>query len=86
MNLNPIIKYINKSSKDTKPKLELMYKTIKDIAPKTDELIAYGMPTFKLNGKNLVHFGGFKKHVGFFPTPKGIVKFKKEENHLKKII
>jgi uncharacterized protein YdhG (YjbR/CyaY superfamily) len=53
-----------------------MYKTIKDIAPKTDELIAYGMPTFKLNGKNLVHFAYYKNHIGFYPTPSPIEKFK----------
>jgi hypothetical protein len=36
-----------------------------------------GVPTYKLNG-NLVHFGGFKSHIGFFPTPSGIKHFQKE--------
>lgn len=27
----------------------------------------YGIPTFQVHGKNLVHFGGFKQHVSFFP-------------------
>ena len=36
------------------------------------------MPTFKLNGKNLVHFAAWKNHVGFYPTPTGIEKFKEE--------
>jgi hypothetical protein len=27
---------------------------------------------------NLVHFGGFKSHIGFFPTPSGIKHFQKE--------
>ena len=40
--------------------------------------MAYGIPTFKLNGKNLVHFSAFKEHIGFYPTPSGIEKFKKE--------
>jgi uncharacterized protein YdhG (YjbR/CyaY superfamily) len=35
------------------------------------------MPTFKLNG-NLVHFAAFKSHIGFYPVPSGIEKFKKE--------
>jgi uncharacterized protein YdhG (YjbR/CyaY superfamily) len=30
-----------------------------------------------LNG-NLVHFGAFKKHIGFYPTPSGIEEFKDE--------
>lgn len=36
-------------------------------APKANEKMAYGVPTFTLNGKNLVHFGAFKKHIGFYP-------------------
>lgn len=51
--------------------------TIKKAAPNAEESINYGIPTFKLNG-NLVHFAAFKKHIGFYPTPSGIEKFKKE--------
>ena len=32
---------------------------------------------FKLHG-NLVHFAAFKNHIGFYPTPTGTNKFKKE--------
>jgi uncharacterized protein YdhG (YjbR/CyaY superfamily) len=35
------------------------------------------MPTFVLN-ENLVHFATCKNHVGFYPTPSGIEKFKDE--------
>ena len=35
------------------------------------------MPTFTLKG-NLVHFAAFKKHIGFYPVPSGIEKFKDE--------
>ena len=51
--------------------------TIKAAAPEAEEKISYQMPTFFLNG-NLVHFAAFKKHIGFYPTPTGIEKFKKE--------
>ncbi|NWF65066.1 MAG: hypothetical protein HXY38_12255, partial [Chloroflexi bacterium] len=37
-----------------------------------EEAMSYGIPTFKLNGKNLVHFSAFKEHIGFYPTPSGI--------------
>jgi uncharacterized protein YdhG (YjbR/CyaY superfamily) len=36
------------------------------------------MPTFKLNGRNLVHFAAFKSHIGFYPIPSGIEAFKEE--------
>lgn len=57
--------------------LEQMRKAIKEAAPDAEETISYGIPTFKLNG-NLVHFGGFAKHVSFFPGAEAIAKYKKE--------
>jgi uncharacterized protein YdhG (YjbR/CyaY superfamily) len=51
--------------------------TIKAAAPAAEEAISYQMPTFKLNG-NVVHFAAYKKHIGFYPVPTGIEKFKKE--------
>lgn len=50
---------------------------IRKTAPDAQEAIRYRLPTFVLNG-NLVHFGAFKKHIGFYPTPSGTERFKKE--------
>lgn len=36
------------------------------------------MPTFKLNGKNLVHFAAWKTHIVFYATPSGNTAFKRE--------
>ena len=55
-----------------------MRQTIKKAAPEAVEAISYQMPTFKLNGKNLVYFAAFKNHIGFYPIPSGIEAFKKE--------
>jgi uncharacterized protein YdhG (YjbR/CyaY superfamily) len=51
---------------------------IKKTAPKAIESISYGMPAFKTNGKPLVYFAAFKNHIGFYATPTGHSKFKKE--------
>ena len=69
--------YIANSPKDIQPILEKVRATIRKAAPKAEEIINYGIPTFTLDG-NLVHFAGFKNHIGFYPTPSGIEKFKKE--------
>ncbi len=58
--------------------LETMRRTIKKAAPTAEETIRYQMPTFKLNGKNLVHFAAFKHHIGFYPISSGITAFQKE--------
>jgi uncharacterized protein YdhG (YjbR/CyaY superfamily) len=57
--------------------LEKIRTTIRKAAPHAEETISYQMPTFTLQG-NLVHFAAFKKHIGFYPTPTGIEKFKDE--------
>lgn len=74
---NKIDKYISSYPKDVQVLLKKVRMTIKKAAPQATEAMKYGIPTFILNG-NLVHFGAFKNHIGFYPTPKGIAEFKKE--------
>lgn len=57
--------------------LQEVREVIKQAAPEAEETISYGIPTFKLQG-NLVHFGGYKSHIGFYPAPRGLEKFKEE--------
>lgn len=74
--------YISTFPKATQILLEKMRATIKKAAPDAVETIAYQIPTFVL-GKNLVHFAGYDHHIGFYPTPSGIAKFKKELSEYK---
>jgi uncharacterized protein YdhG (YjbR/CyaY superfamily) len=69
--------HIANSPKEVQAILKKIRTTIKRAAPDAEETINYGIPTFTLKG-NLVHFAGFKSHIGFYPTPSGIEKFKKE--------
>ena len=69
--------YIASYPQKTQVLLKKMRAVIYKAAPQATEAISYGVPTYKLNG-NLVHFGGFKSHIGFFPTPSGIKHFQKE--------
>lgn len=57
--------------------LHEMRRTIRNAAPDAIEKISYGIPTFFLNG-NLVHFGGFKDHVSFFPGAVGMETFREK--------
>lgn len=54
-----------------------MRQTIRQAAPKAEEVISYQMPAFKFYGM-LVYFAGFNNHIGFYPTTSAINKFKKE--------
>lgn len=70
--------YIKTFPGDIEEELLKIRRTIKTVVPKAEEAIKYGIPTFVLNSKNLVHFAGFKNHLGFYPGPKAIIAFKKE--------
>ena len=75
---NNIDNYIAAFPKDVQEILEQVRATIKNAAPKAEETISYGIPTFKLNKVYLIYFAGFKKHIGIYPAPTGIKAFKKE--------
>ncbi len=69
--------YIAGFPPDVQEILKKIRMTIRKAAPNAQETIKYRIPTFTLKG-NLVHFAAFKKHIGFYPTPTGTAKFKKE--------
>ncbi|MDZ4169535.1 MAG: DUF1801 domain-containing protein [Coriobacteriia bacterium] len=70
--------YISGFPPDTQAVLKRMRAIIQAAAPDATESISYQMPTFKLAGKNLVHFAGYAHHIGFYPIPTGIEAFKDE--------
>src|SRR3989344_9129636 len=77
-NFLTIDEYVKTFPDDIQEILTAVRDQIKKAAPSAVKAISYQMPTFKLNGKNLVHFAAFKNHIGFYSTPSGTEKFKKE--------
>jgi uncharacterized protein YdhG (YjbR/CyaY superfamily) len=75
--IETIDEYITEFPPAIKKLLVEMRETIRKAAPKAQEAIKYGIPTFAQEG-NLVHFAAFKNHIGFYPAPRGIEAFKKE--------
>ena len=76
-NFESIDEYIASFPKNVQTVLEQIRQAIKDAAPKAEEAIGYNMPAFKLNG-NLVWFGAFKNHIGFYPRESAIEEFKEK--------
>lgn len=70
--------YIASFPPETQVLLMQVYDTIKKTAPDAIESISYTMPAFKLNGKPLVYFAGYKNHIGFYVTPTGHKEFEVE--------
>ena len=76
--VNSIDEYIAEFPEQTQKALQEMRELVHATAPDANETISYAIPTFDLNGRHLVHFAGFAKHIGFYPVPSGMEAFKEE--------
>lgn len=75
-NITSIDDYIAQFPENIQEILEQLRKTVRNSAPESEETISYQMPAFRQKGI-LVYFAAFKNHIGFYPTPSGIEKFRK---------
>lgn len=73
-----IDEHIDSLPEERREALEKIRKIVHNVCPDATETIRYGIPTFQLNGKNLLHFAGYENHIGFYPSPNGMKKFEKE--------
>lgn len=71
-NFNSVEDYLKAQPADFRAVLEKLRAQIKAAAPKAEESISYGMPSYKYKGA-LVYFGAFKKHCSFFPGSSSIL-------------
>ena len=73
-----IDEYIAACPKETHERLQEIRAAIKKLAPQAKEKISYQIAAFELNGKNIIHFAGWKKHISLYPIPAGDETFEKE--------
>ncbi|HEX6070549.1 MAG TPA: DUF1801 domain-containing protein [Longimicrobiaceae bacterium] len=70
-----IDEYIAGFPTDVQDVLRQIRATIREVIPEATEKVSYGVPTFALH-RNVVHFGGFAKHVSVYPAPRGNERFR----------
>jgi uncharacterized protein YdhG (YjbR/CyaY superfamily) len=86
--------YLAALSDDKRRALQKLRKDIKTAAPKLEECISYGVPSYRLNGKFLMSYAAAAKHCAFYPgatvqrlkkelkdydTSKGTIRFPADE-------
>jgi uncharacterized protein YdhG (YjbR/CyaY superfamily) len=67
--------YIIPFPAETQKQMEQIRTIIKEAAPQAEEVISYGMPSFRLNGR-LLYFAAYRNHIGFYPMASAIEAFK----------
>lgn len=63
--------YIAKFPADVQKVLTEVRAIMQAAAPGAEEKISYGIPTFVVDGKYLIYFAGWKKHISIYPVPVG---------------
>lgn len=75
--------YIQGFPKEVQLSLNKIRGIILNAVPDAVESISYGMPAYKLKGKPLIYFAGYKNHIGLYATPSGHEAFAKELSRYK---
>ena len=63
---NSTDRYIAAQPEAVRPKLEQVREAIRRAVPDAVEVFGYGMPGYKLHGKPMLYFAGFKQHYSVF--------------------
>lgn len=71
--------YIARQPKAAQAALERVRRAIRRAVPGAEEVISYQIPTFKLNGRPVLYFAGWKEHYSLYPADaRPVAAFKKE--------
>ena len=65
--MSPVDEYLSHVEPEQRAILEGIRAKVKKAVPDAQEIISYGMPTFKLNNQPLLWFASFKDHMSLFP-------------------
>ena len=73
---NDTDEYIAGFREEVQAKLIQIRTLIRKVAPEAEECISYGIPAFKIGGRPLIYFAGYRKHVSVYPAPRDHEDFK----------
>jgi uncharacterized protein YdhG (YjbR/CyaY superfamily) len=73
MKAESVDEYLAQLSESQRTEIQRLMRITKELAPNSEIMISYGMPTFKHKGKPLVYFGAFKDHMSVFPASSRVI-------------
>ena len=77
-NFQSIDEYIAACPPEAQAYLQEIRKLIRRLVPDAKEKISYQIAAFERNGKNIIHFAGWKKYVSLYPVPAGSEAFERQ--------
>jgi uncharacterized protein YdhG (YjbR/CyaY superfamily) len=67
MTAQDVDRYLERIPQPQRLTLQGLRRTIVEIIPEAEEVISYGFPGYKIDGKIICGFDAFKNHCSFFP-------------------
>lgn len=64
----PVDAYIGKQPAEAQPVLQRVRRIIRRALPGAEEAIGYGIPVYRLDGRYVVYFAGWKRHWSLYPV------------------
>jgi uncharacterized protein YdhG (YjbR/CyaY superfamily) len=78
-NYQSVDQYLKQQPAAAQKQLERVRRAIQKAVPRAEEAISYQIPAFKLDGRALLYFAGWKEHYSLYPATAGVVaRFGKE--------
>ena len=75
--------YISQFPLSVGRKLDAIRSLIFELYPQATEKIGYGMPSYKLNGRQFLYYAAFSKHIGFYAYPNVYIELKEDLKNYK---
>src|SRR5262245_51211454 len=66
--------YIAAQPPAVRTRLKQVRTAIRKSVPEAEEMISYGIPAYKLRGRVLIYFAGFKNHYSIYPFSAALAK------------
>ncbi len=71
--------YIAAQPRPAQAALRRVRRAIRKALPRAEEAISYGIPAYRLNGRAVVYFAGFREHYSLYPAgPRVVATFRDE--------
>lgn len=72
-NFKSVDEYLAAQPADVQAILQRVRSNIRKVLPGAEEAISYGIPTFKLDGRYVIYFAGWKHHYSIYPITQPVV-------------
>ena len=77
---NSVDEYIASQPETVRGLLQRMRSVILKAMPGAEEMISYKIPTYKLHGRAILHFAGWRQHYSLYPAGDHVVAAFKDES------